>query len=323
MKKSLSFSKEPGQLLPNDLFNYWPDLTAKLRIGKCLMPKTASDCSGTQGNTFCGDNNGAHLNENSKNADDKACCSASNKVVLDGVCFTPCGDNDKDNYGIGEMCTKATDCDDSNGNIHSENINPFCDCNLNDNGIDKGTAEICNDGIDNDCDGNVDASDNDCVLPPTAGCVITDKFCPNGRGVLSLYKESNSNAAEYGKAPLNLCCSDKSNANCQYSCTFNTRESGSLDVIGLYEQENSHVADTNTREGSSLDNKIYCRLSGDCGNKFLSDCQFYSRSTGNNCPPDTVSKSYQCIASAYSTTNAHLAECNYYNYNICCETSLR
>lgn len=59
-----------------------------------------------------------------------------------------CIDNDFDNYGIGAACL-GSDCNDSDGLI-----NPA-------------QPEICNDSIDNDCDGLNDCQDADCAQDPS------------------------------------------------------------------------------------------------------------------------------------------------------------
>jgi hypothetical protein len=57
-----------------------------------------------------------------------------------------CFDADNDNYYSYGGCGTTADCNDSN-----PNINP-------------GTNEICDDGLDNDCDGNIDINDSDCIV---------------------------------------------------------------------------------------------------------------------------------------------------------------
>ena len=43
-------------------------------------------------------------------------------------------------------------------------------------------AEVCDDNVDNDCDGNIDGSDSDCaaLCDGVTACVDDDKCCPSG-----------------------------------------------------------------------------------------------------------------------------------------------
>ena len=50
-------------------------------------------------------------------------------------------------------CPEPLDCNDSNPHIFPSNTNDFCDCAEPN---PQGTTEICDDGIDNNCDGVVD-----------------------------------------------------------------------------------------------------------------------------------------------------------------------
>ena len=69
-----------------------------------------------------------------------------------------CGaDNDGDGYHVPE------DCNDTPG-IEGFSINP-------------GAQEICDDGIDNDCDGQVDVDDRDSSCMPTDLCPPGDEWC--------------------------------------------------------------------------------------------------------------------------------------------------
>jgi len=67
-----------------------------------------------------------------------------------------CVDHDGDGYDVGPYpgCPAGNDCDDSD-----PNVNP-------------GADEICDDTIDNDCDGDVDCDDSDCTGDPA--CCIPD-----------------------------------------------------------------------------------------------------------------------------------------------------
>jgi hypothetical protein len=58
-------------------------------------------------------------------------------------------------------CPVCTDSDNDGYNLDGGACGPV-DCNDNDEFISPGEPEDCNDGIDNDCDGNIDSEDLDC-----------------------------------------------------------------------------------------------------------------------------------------------------------------
>ena len=75
-----------------------------------------------------------------------------------------CTDADADSYAAESNCGTSVDCVDSN-----PAINP-------------GAIEVCDDGIDNDCDGQVDCSDNECdsQCPSTSPEVCNDGIDNDG-----------------------------------------------------------------------------------------------------------------------------------------------
>ncbi len=87
---------------------------------------------------------------------DGCCPSGCTYAGGDTDCSQTCSDGDSDGYGspASSACTYPTlDCDDS-----SSAINP-------------GATEICDDSLDNDCDGDNDCLDSDCDLDPV--CVVS------------------------------------------------------------------------------------------------------------------------------------------------------
>ncbi len=67
------------------------------------------------------------------------------------------------------------DCNDANPNIFPGNPNTDCDCAAP---TPQGTTEVCDDGADNDCDGDIDAADADCG----GGCAASAEASVPGSG---------------------------------------------------------------------------------------------------------------------------------------------
>ncbi|MGA1867482.1 MAG: MopE-related protein [bacterium] len=73
-------------------------------------------------------------------------------------------DADRDFYSDGTWIT-SVDQPSSDYYKQSELTMASGDCNDNDNTINPGADEICDDGKDNDCDGDIDSDDSDCPHP--------------------------------------------------------------------------------------------------------------------------------------------------------------
>jgi len=77
---------------------------------------------------------------------------------------------DADGDGIGDACDPCTDVDGDSYGVGPSCIGP--DCDDTDHAINPGATEICDDGMDNDCDGFVDGRDPDCPSIPVGGYVV-------------------------------------------------------------------------------------------------------------------------------------------------------
>jgi len=99
------------------------------------------------------------VNESTPCSEDADCDDADScttDACLDGTCSssripgcgTSCPDRDGDGHGS-RFCFGGDDCDDANPAVH------------------PGASEVCDDGVDNDCDGRADAVDDDCATGAT------------------------------------------------------------------------------------------------------------------------------------------------------------
>jgi hypothetical protein len=139
-----------------------------------------------------------------ENAEDGTVCDDGNLSTINDVCSVGVctGQTDEDGDGYGD-----DDCDDSN-----PNINP-------------GAEEICDDGVDNNCNGLTDCDDSSCsgfpaCVPPapaptgggfiaTGGGVVTGPTTECGNGLCE-YKEDCSTCPEDCLDKGEVCCDNVS-----------------------------------------------------------------------------------------------------------------
>jgi hypothetical protein len=116
-----------------------------------LVPDLDGDGYGVD--TDCDDGNAA-INPGAS----EVCDGVDNNCdgnVDEGVTITFYQDSDGDGYGNAAISTQ--DCSAPVGYV-ADNT----DCDDGDAAINPAATEVCDDGIDNDCDGDIDSSDADC-----------------------------------------------------------------------------------------------------------------------------------------------------------------
>ncbi len=135
-------------------------------------------------------------------------------------------------------------------------------------------------------------------------CQVINGACASGAdGIFSMFSDVNSHAGIYGTYGWNVCCSVPGcNINCRNANSCNSDENL---IVSLYASTNSHVSE------SGYNTNVCCKLTA-CQQNF-DTCKFYYQGGSGGCE-----EGYECLASAASTSNSHVAACDTYNYNICC-----
>jgi len=114
-------------------------------VANFCQPGTPLDCDDLNLCTTdsCDPSAGCQYADNTLACDDSDACTM-NDVCSNGVCAGVPLDADGDSY-VSDACPGGDDCDDA------------------DSAVNPGAAEVCDDTIDNDCDGDTDTADSACA----------------------------------------------------------------------------------------------------------------------------------------------------------------
>ncbi len=167
-----------------------------------------------------------------------------------------CTDVDSDGYGSG---TDREDC------TYTEE-----DCDDSDNSINPSASEVCDDGIDNDCNGDADCADSACVAEPA--CAVTITF--NDLGAVTQYGYTHN----YGGAAASF----------TYNTPSDDKISGTFTATGLKPYETYQL---------KFEGKPVCAGgSDDLGNEYIG---YLGRWWNNTVPTGNVDDSYYENNSVY------------------------
>jgi len=155
------------------------------------VPGCAGDCNDTDPTIYPG---ALELCDGKDNNCDNTIPIDERDLDGDGVraCDNPpdCNDTDATSYpGATEVCGDGKDnncngsvdevgcvCPDRDGDGHSDAACGGDDCDDSNSAIYPGAAEMCTDGVDNNCNGQVDCSEATCTTDPTCvSCTTADQ----------------------------------------------------------------------------------------------------------------------------------------------------
>ncbi len=120
---------------------------------------------------------------------DTADCAGDPACVTGGACtdYTNKGDCNADpncvwvGKGKSGHCENAAPCPDADSDGYTDTACGGADCNDADPDVNPGAAEVCDDTVDNDCDGSTDCADGDCTgIPPCPVCDPSETSCTDG-----------------------------------------------------------------------------------------------------------------------------------------------
>ena len=207
-------------------------------------------------------------------------CS-NNQQCNNGACITACVDTDGDTY---DTCGVGSPGDDSKP----------VDCNDNNAGINPGASDVQCNGVDNDCDGQIDEG----YVSATTNCGVGEcaktgtKSCVNGNEVNSCTAGS----------PVAEICDGKDN-----DCDGQSDEQGNLCSAGS-------VCSFGSCMQIACSSKTDCGTDGFIGNQFCSTSDVYQNFRTFTCNnPGTISSS--CSSSTESRLKT---ECDFSCSNGAC-----
>ncbi|HUU85583.1 MAG TPA: hypothetical protein VM243_18945 [Phycisphaerae bacterium] len=162
------------------------------------------DCNGNQGGAVkkqfcCGDGDGV----NPIGCDDSRCTSEGFACSSDPAPTYCCGDGfcegAEDGFNCAIDCGAPPVCGDTNCDPGEDQCNCLGDC-----GTPPGTETVCDDGIDNDCDGPADCADADCTGDPACPLCDNDGVCETDEDCVTCPNDCDGRLD--GPAKKQFCC---------------------------------------------------------------------------------------------------------------------